>query len=459
MDPPATPPQRRSWPRRLLNRMEVDQAVFFAVLSRGWQFVAGPVTIVLIANFFSEEVQGYYYTFWGLMGIQMFFELGFPQAIINTASHEWDKLSLNPDGSIGGDPAALSRLMSLFRAAWFSYGVIAVAFWIAVSVAGLIFFSFDKDSEVIAWRAPWLALAALTSLAFWLTPPLTLLEGCNQVKSVYQLQFARSVLGNVAVWACIPLGTGLWTPVVATLVRLACELFLLLVPYRRFFATFLHKPPGPTMNWRTEVWPFQWRIALKGLFGYFNAYLMNPVVFHYHGSVAAGQVGMTWQVLSSLQAACGSWVKTRVARMGMLVSRGDYRELDRMFFRVSGIALGVMFLGCLAFWLLDWGLHWIASRYATRLMAPLPTAVLAVGMLSALVTEFQWTYIHAHHRSPYLLLTILNAIANGLLIWWWGAWYGGLGVAAALLVMNVFFNLPVWTYVWLRCREEWHAEA
>ncbi len=420
-DHTAPPAPRRSWPRRMLNRLEVDQAVFFAIISRGWQFVAGPVTMVLIAHFFSEEVQGYYYTFWGLIGIQIFFELGFPQAIITTASHEWGKLTLTADRTIAGDPAALSRLTSLFRSSWLCYGVIALAFWGVVSVLGLVFFAQEPNSHIIAWRGPWLALTALTALTFWLTPPLALLEGCNQVKSVYQLQFVRAVLGNVAVWTCIPLGAGLWTAAVATTVQLLCEAYLLLFPYRRFFAACLRKPAGPTLNWWTEVWPFQWRMGVKGLFGYFNAYLMNPVVFHYHGAAAAGQFGMTWQVLNALQAACAAWVRTRVARMGMLVSQKDYRELDRIFFRVSGIAFWVMVAAGLAFWLFVVALDQFDSRFAGRLLAPLPAAVLTIGMVSALVTHFQWTYIHAHHRSPYLLLTIAGASANGLLIWWWGA--------------------------------------
>jgi hypothetical protein len=410
----------------MLNRMEVDQAVFYAIISRGWQFLAGPVTMVLIANFFSQEVQGYYYTFWGLVGIQIFFELGFPQTIVTTASHEWAKLALAADRSILGDPTALSRLVSLLRSAWVWYAGIAAAFWIAASLLGLAFFAQDRHSGEIAWRAPWLSLVGLTALAFWLTPLLALLEGCNQVKSVYKLQFVRAVLGNLAVWICIPLGAGLWTPVVATIVRLVCEAYLVLVPYRRFFAVFLHKPHGPVLNWRTEVWPFQWRIGVKGLFGYFNAYLMNPVVFHYHGAVTAGQVGMTWHVLSSLQAACSSWVRTRFAHMGMLVSRKDYAELDRVFFRVSWIAMAAMALAAFSFWLFDLGLYWSESQFASRLMAPLPTSILALGVLSALVTEFQWMYIHAHHRSPYLLRTIAGATTNGLLIWWWGAWYGAL---------------------------------
>ncbi len=49
---------RRSLPRRLLNRAEVNQAVFFALLLRGWQLAGGAISVLLIWLFFTAEMQG-----------------------------------------------------------------------------------------------------------------------------------------------------------------------------------------------------------------------------------------------------------------------------------------------------------------------------------------------------------------------------------------------------------------
>lgn len=451
-------PPKRSLPRRVLNRLEVDRAVFYAIVSRGWQFAAGPITILLMANFFSPEVQGYYYTFWGVVGLQMFFELGLPQAIVNFASHEWEQLEMDETRAVRGRPEALSRLRGLTRASFACYAFSSFAFWIIVTAAGWIMFSRQENNAAIHWQVPWLLLTALNSFAFGLTPLLTVLEGCNQVQSVYKMHLARAVLGNVAVWIGIPLGTGLWTPAVATAVRLICECYLIGVPFRHFFVSVFRPPQGPTIDWRREVWPFQWRIMIKGFFGYFNAYLMNPVIFHYHGSVVAGQLGMVWQVLSALQGATASWVKARVPQLGMLVSRGDYRELDRVFFRVGGIAFAVMLVGCGLFVGFDTLLYVTESRFAARLLSPLPTALLALGTLLALIPDFQWAYIHAHRRSPHLLLSIAGAVFSGGLIWGCGRQYGAVGVGIAFLANQLLFALPVWTTVWWQSRQRWHAE-
>jgi hypothetical protein len=85
---PDTPPEQRSWPRRFLNRLEVNRAVFYALALRGWQFVGGAVSVLLISLYFTKELQGYYYTFSSLVALQSFFELGLGAVLVAIASHE-----------------------------------------------------------------------------------------------------------------------------------------------------------------------------------------------------------------------------------------------------------------------------------------------------------------------------------------------------------------------------------
>ena len=101
-----TPSPRRSWPRRLLNRLEVDRATFHAVALRIWQLVGGFVSMLLISQYFSPHVQGYYYTFYAVLALQTFFELGLQIVILNAASHEWAGLACDAQGRIIGPAAA-----------------------------------------------------------------------------------------------------------------------------------------------------------------------------------------------------------------------------------------------------------------------------------------------------------------------------------------------------------------
>lgn len=458
----------------MLNRLEVDQAVFFAIAARGWQFVAGPVTIVLIGTYFSGEVQGYYYTFWSLIALQTVFDFSFQQVIVNFASHEWGRRSGGIRSGEQGDAVAAgeavgpavgtdvgdgredSRLASLLRGSLGWYAIAAAAFFVIVGSAGTWFLGSGASSERITWKPGWWALVALTAVNFWTTPFLAVLEGCGRVRSIYQLQFARSFVGNWVVWLMIPLGAGLWVPAGAAAVRLLCEAVWIAGFHRRFFGRFLRRPVGERVDWFGEIWPFQWRVGVRGLLGMLNTLLINPVVFYYQGEVAAGRFGMTWQVLTSLQAACMSWIKTRTARFGVLVGDRDFAELDRIYFRLLKISLAFVTLGAATFLALIVFMQVADFRFADRLLPVWPAAMLGLAMVLLTFPESQWTYIHAHKRSPHLPLAIFGAVLNGLLVWGLGRAYGSVGVAAAYLGMIALFYLPLWTAVWWRCRIDWH---
>lgn len=455
--PKNSDPTRRSAPRRLLNRLEIDRAVFFALAARCWQLPAGLVTFWLLETFISPQEQGYYYVFWSVIGLQMFFELGFPQAIINFASHEWEKLYLTNARAIQGNSDALSRLQSLARPAVACYSLTALAFGIVVTAVGWWMFTDDRYGNDIAWRWPWVALVATNTMAFWLSPLLAFLEGCKQVQDVYAMHLARAVLGNLCVWIAIPLGSGIWTPALATVVRLACEL-VLIIYFRRFFRAILLEPDGPRIDWFAEVWPFQWRLMIKGFFAYLNSYVMSPIIFRFDGAVAAGQFGPVWQVLTALQGATASWLNTRVAQLGILIARREFRELDRVFLRTGFIATFMMTIGGIAFWLGVVGLYRWYPALAARVLPPTPTALLTIGLAAGLWVHFLWLYIHAHRQSPQLLLSLTITSLTGGLLLFGGIKFGATGVAAAFAVSNLVISVPIWTLVWDTLRKQWHGD-
>lgn len=447
--------QRRSWLRRQLNRAEVDRATFFAIVLRIWQLAAGAVSVVLIGWYFSREMQGYYYTFGALLALQTFFELGMYLVVISAASHEWSGLRLDERGEITGDAAALSRLIGFGRwlAAW--YAVLAVVFALAVGVAGTIFFAL-RPTDQISWFPPWLALVALSGGLLWTLPWNALLEGCNQVVAVNRFRLWQAVAANLTVWTAIWCGAGLWAAVATTAVRLAAELCFLGWRRRRFFHVFWRRPEGPTLDWRTDVWPMQWRIAISGTFSYFEFFLFTPVLFHYHGAVVAGQMGMTWTLITALQAAAMAWVQARVPRFGMLIAQGEYRELDRIYFRLTAVSLAALIVGSFAAWSLVYGLYAAGWWLAERMLPPLPTAIFLLATVLYQTPRCQDFYLRAHKREPLWFVNALSSVLIGVLVWRFGARYAATGAATGYLLAIVVFILPAKTYLWAQCRRQWH---
>jgi hypothetical protein len=48
---------------KIANLFGIDRAIAYTIIGKGFQVLAGPITIILIAQFLSPEEQGFYYTF------------------------------------------------------------------------------------------------------------------------------------------------------------------------------------------------------------------------------------------------------------------------------------------------------------------------------------------------------------------------------------------------------------
>lgn len=430
---------------RLGTTLGIDQAVVYALLSRGWRAIGGLVSILLIAKFLTPETQGYFYTFQSLIALQVFVELGLVVVVVNVSSHEWVRLRLNEAGSIVGDDDALSRLVSFGRklASW--YGGAAVLFVLLVAPGGAWFLA-QRESPA-DWLAPWLVTVVFQGALLWATPFQALFEGCNQVVASQRFQLWQGILANVALWFCLASGAGLWSVAVLTGTQAVCTLYYLGVLQRSFFLPFLQQPRGQQIDWKHEVWPMQWRLAVQGIVNYFVYSMYTPVIFHYHGSVEAGRFGMTWQVFSVLQTVGLAWVQTRVPRFGMLTAQGNFEGLDRLWRQTVLMAIVVFALGMGAFLLCQTLLaHFdfeIGGRFLTIQvsMLLLPTGVLALWVQCAAL------YWRAHKAEPLGFSAAIPGLINGALVWWWAKNYGAAGGIVAYLVMLAIISAPLSLYL------------
>ena len=452
-DPPTTP--QPTLVRRLLTQVGIDQAVLFALSARIWQIVSGPITLILIATYLSPAQQGFYYTFASLIALQSFFELGFVIVITNVASHEWAKLTLTPTGQITGNAEALSRLVSLGRLVFKWYAIASIAFVLLVGMAGLLFMS-QVDQTVLNWQTPWLALVLCTGMLLWTQPFSALLEGCNQVATVYKFRLIQTVGGSFVVWTTLLFGGNLWCTVTASLVIIGRDLGLLLIRYRTFFAPFWSVPTGPRMHWHSEIWPMQWRLAASGLVNYFALSLFSPIMFFYYGPTVAGRMGMTWTLTTMLQVVALAWVQTKVPHFGILIARKEYTELDDFFKRTLLVSISVIGLGALGGWLGVVLLNSYGFSLAERMLPPLPTGIFFLGVVLMQVSQCQSAYLRAHRQEPIMVMSVTTSLLTGLLVWLLGAQSGPLGAAVAYLATAVL--VVIWeTRIWQRCRIAWHT--
>lgn len=443
--------------RSLKHLLGIDRAVAFTVLGRSWSILSGALTLLFIARFLSPAEQGYYYTFSSLVAIQVIFELGFSFVILQLAAHESARISILPGGRIVGDAAAHSRLASILQKALRWYSVAAVVMGAVLVILGFRFFSSNAYSAGIEWRLPWVCLVAVVMLTFLMAPVLSFLEGCGLVAQVARMRLLQAIAGTLLAWLALSTHHGLFAPA-AMIGGQALAGFSFLSSKRGLLAPLLNrKPEGHVVGWRTEIWPFQWRIAVSFFCSYFIFPLFNPVLFAYRGPDEAGRMGMSLTIATSLGTVAYAWMNTKASPFGAMIARRDFLSLDRLFLRTL-VQSGLILIGGEAITLVVlFFVEQYLPNFASRM---LPISTLAVLMLAIFLNHILYSqalYLRAHKREPFLALSIAVATMTCVSTVFAGRVWGATGMTVGYFFIGGVFSLAVGTYIFMRCRRLWHG--
>ena len=449
-----------SFSTRAKHWIGLDRAIAFTVLGRGWGAVAGTVTVLLIAHFLSPAQQGYYYTFSSLVALQIVFELGFSFVILQLAAHERAHLQIHDDGTIAGDRVAHSRLASVLQKAvrWYTVGALLMA--AALLPGGFHFFLVHRQPGVpVSWQLPWIAAVLATTLTFQMDPLFAFLEGCGRIHQVARMRFIQAVAGSLMAWTALSLHHGLFAPAMiisGQAIVGCCFLFFqrgLLLPLLRYNTS------DNVVSWRREIWPFQWRIAISWICGYFIFQLFNPVLFAYRGAAEAGRMGMSLTIASALSALAIAWMSTKSSPFGTLVARREYGTLDHLFFRTLWQSSILLAAGAVALLL---GLGYITIRYPHLALRVLPLPVFGLLLATILCNHVGFSealYLRAHKREPFLPVSIAVGILTACSTLLMGKFWGAGGVTLGYFCTGGIFGLGYGTFVFITKRRQWHKSS
>ena len=437
----------------------LDRAIVYTVLARFWSVLAGLVTLFLIARFLSPSEQGYYYTFYSMVALQIVFELGFSFVILQLAAHERALLTFLPNGCAAGDQVALSRLASVLKKAVFWYSGAGLVMALVLMPAGIFFFQSHQSSGVhVQWQSPWSLLVIAAMLAFQIDPVFSFLEGCGFVAQVANRRMVQALLGSFLAWAAILSHHGLYSPAMVILGQVAVGLgFLLFSRHRHLLKQLLFRPSDENhVGWRSEIWPFQWRIAVSWICGYFIYQIFSPILFAYQGPIAAGKMGMSLNISAAIAAVALAWMNTKASPFGAMIARGEYKQLDKLFFRTLWQSTLMLCLGNAFFILCLLFAERSFPRLADRMLSPGVFALLLLGSIINHITTSEALYLRAHKQEPFMMQAVVSAILIGTLTFFLGKHYGANAVVYGLFAQGILFGLPSGIYIFLSKRRAWH---
>ncbi len=423
--------------QRLLSRYA---AAIYGMIGRLWLVLTGPVTIVVLASHFTPATQGYFFTFMSLAAARTVAELGLGQAIIVKIAHLCPPTT-NPSDAVPPQAAGFIR----FAAKWFAGA--GFVFGTLLCLGGTALLGINNSLPTAEWLPQWVALSCLVGLDIALSGLLFPIEGAGRVRSVYFCHMVRSFVNSVVLWLFILLGLQLWSISIA----LACSLLwttYFLFSKGKFVVAALRPGIAVTrIDWHSEVFPAQWRLALSSLAEYVSFYLVIPLMYVMHGAVIAGQLGVAWQLSVAVAAIAGAIVYTRFPEFSRLAGTRSFRELDSLLLSTSLISMAICLLGALGVGLSVLLFEKAGLQISTRVLPFDQVAILLLGLLFWQTNLPIVSYLRAHGGDPYLPVSLSGAVLLFVANLTLGRWFGPVGmlwgyaITGACMVPFAFYLL------------------
>ena len=379
-------------------------------------------------------------------------------------AHEVAHLSLNENKVYIGEDHYKSRLSYLIKFCIKWYTVIAVLFFLVVSVFGIVYFNkYDTSNGSVSWFYPWILLSFTTAVKLFQAPFSAIYQGLGKVKEMNQIGFYQQLIIPASQWVLFACGLKLYVVSISSLLGvLIWFVFVYKSELWPILVNLIKQPITSRVSYMKEIFPYQWKIALSWISGYFIFQLFNPVLFATEGAVVAGQMGMTLQVLNAIQAFAFSWQNTKVPLYSGLIEMKQYKQLDSVFNKtlkqllsVSIVLIIFMFAFVEVLKVTSFSLR--GSLLCDRFLDFMPMLLLSLAILTDQFVSSWATYLRCHKQEPYLVLSVAMGILCCLSTFVLGNHYGLYGITIGYCLLKMA-SIP-WAYsIYSQKKLEWHGE-
>jgi len=441
----------------LIKKLGVDRSIAYSSGARIVQAFTGVASIFFIAQFLTEAEQGYYYTFGSIVAIQMFFELGLTNIITQYVAHEASHLYWRDPTNLEGDKKNHSRLAYLLKFSVRWYAIISLLLFVILFIVGYCFFYYySPNNENVDWKLPWILISIGTALNLFISPLMSILMGLDKMKDVMKMRFYQQLIFPLFNWIGLMLGWHLYVLGISSILSVVFVMtYCSVTSLKGIIVNLWRVHITDKVGYRKEIFPYQWKIALSWISGYFIYQLFNPVLFATEGAEIAGQMGMTLTVLNGISSFSQSWINTKIPLWSKLIALKDYLNLDTIF-KITMRQLSMVCMGLiLIFFLGVWGLKFLNFSLGYRFLNWFPLVCMTIAMF-ANQWIFGWAaYIRCHKQEPF----VVNAMTIGLLCCLstiiTGEYWGVNGITLSYMIITLVSM--IWVYrIYSNKKIEWH---
>ncbi len=438
------------------DRLQLDRPLAFALATRVWQAVSGPITIVLLIRTFSLPEQGVYYAIISIIGIQAYFELGLLNVLVSHSGHEaaaMNKAAASGDENFEANPQwlhAAARMRDLIHASFKWFGIAGLMY----AVSAVVFGWYILSGSDVNWRGPLLAIVPVAAVSVCLAPALAILEGAGFRDLIYRFRFIQMAVGSFAVWLALATGFKLWALVISSLLQSCMAVYITFVVNATFFSKFRNlTDQSSDFAWTRDVVPVQWRMAMISATFHFATQFFVIIVTMFHSDTQAAPLGMTLSVTGAIQMLALAWVQTKYPVVSTHHGAGDRETAGMIWRRTAIISTSLLVAACAALVAIIACLPLLEMGIEKRFLTPWLVIVLSIGCLSNHVAAVQGFYVLSRRAKPLLAASLIGSLSTGAAVWIGGYFHSSAGVVTGYALAMTLVLVPFHSWAYYRFRQ------
>jgi hypothetical protein len=206
------------------------------------------------------------------------------------------------------------------------------------------------------------------------------------------------------------------------------------------------------INWKKDIFPMQWRMAVSWISGYFIYNLFVPLTFATQGAVEAGRLGIALAIFNSISTLGLSLVNAKFPLMGKLIASDNRASLNHLYHSVSRKSLVINVILCSGFVFSVWCLGSILSSITDRIADLKILIILSIAVTLNTYISSMALYMRAHKQEPMLLVSIVMGVLVSI-----GAYYGikisVFAMLSAYVTLIAAVSFPWTLYLWAGYRK------
>lgn len=373
--------------------MEINKSNKIAILSlihSLFRIAAGPVTLIFIASTFTNEEMGFYYVFFGVIGMKMLFEAGMSNVLKVTYSH------------IKSSNWVATSHLFVFSVVW--YTVLSLIIFAFLYFVGNIYF--ESYSGSVEWSKPWILLCFTTSLLLFISFIEAFLDGTQKQIELKYIQISNS-FSVVFLWGALYLDYGLYSLAIMQIASTIITIMIFLSIRKKIFPVKLILDKFSFKEEFSLISNLLHKTFFVWVFGYFFWNGFNLLSFKVLTPEIAGKIGFSLALAKAGYNFASSILVNQMTLIARFISE-DNKASIFILKKFLIISVGIMIVGYTLFILL----HFMAPTfYIFGKVINIEDLIILFGyfLLIHMFVSLN-NYIRAYKVEPFVLLSFCNAI-------------------------------------------------